>query len=300
VKGFFVLISFSVLLISSCEIRMSDTKRGYHPEERKGVRSVYVQNNDVGKSHYIYKADEHEVPVWCSLKDAYDDVLKSFNNSFMVSQTRSVPTFFVCYSGDEPGVNTQEIEDPNGSTYKKDLQKTPFIQEEFSPYLRLYLIGIVLSGGGKDLLPEFFDLYREFCTDEKIECCMINNGENIVFNIVIEETGDLSKIGNMIRDVKDHLATGTLSEQGMRASFNIFQSTLLDKCSYERWYYNSIYMGIAGPEYFLEYDNWRDYFKQVHTQRIKGVGVRIIDSKKLSSRDIGALRDSLNKLTGEL
>jgi hypothetical protein len=294
-----VMTSVLAILVSSCEITTTDVKRGYHPEEFRGVRSVYAQNHDVGKSYSIYKADEHEIPVWCSVKDTYGEILKSFNNGFITSEARAVPTFFVCYSGDRPDVSVQEIEASNGSVYNGQSYKTPFLQEEFSPYFKLYLIGIVLSGRGPDLIPEFFSLYREFCTDERIGCCMVNNGENIVFNIVLEDADDLSKISKTVEDVKTFLENRKVSRQDVMAGFNIFQSTLIDRCSYERWYYNSIYMGVVAPERFLDNANWLDHFKRYGSQKIKGVGVRIIDSKRLSSQEFGSLRDQLNRLAGE-
>ncbi|MEI6080313.1 MAG: hypothetical protein WCQ53_06740 [bacterium] len=287
------------LLCASCEFKKEDTKRGSHPEEYKGVRSIYVSNNNVGKSYGLYKSDDHTMPVWCSVRDVYEDNLKSFNSAFVQEAPEVVPTFFVCYSGEKPVISTKEMEASNGVAYQKNPQKTPFLQEEFTPYSRSYVIGIVLAGRGRDILPEYFSLYREFCTDEKIGCCMVNNGSDIVFNMIIEEPEDLSNIEKAITDVKTFLYNRKVSEQDVRAMFNIFKSTITDQCAFQRWYNNSLYMGVIRPEDFLEYDNWLSYFKNVNDQKIKGVGVRILDSKRLASQDYGLLKDSLNRLTNE-
>ena len=300
-KFSFVLIA-SLLFVSSCEIHKADLKRGYHPEEYKGVRSVYVKDNEHGQGYSIYKSDRHDVPSWCNIKNSYASAVKSFNENFIKYDERDVPTFFVCYSGNKPTVNSEEIESSNGVVYKNRFQQTPFLQEEFSPYSKLYLIGIVLSGGGRDLLPEYFDLYKEFCLDDNVGCCMVNSGQDIVFNIVIEGHDDVSVIEKTIKDVKVFIDNKAISEDDVMVGYNLFKSTILDKCSFERWYYDSIYMNIARPEFLLDYDNWLSYFKNENGQdiKIKGVGVKIIDSNRLPSQESSALKVFLNRLTGEL
>ncbi|MCX6112399.1 MAG: hypothetical protein NTY22_03825 [Proteobacteria bacterium] len=265
------------------------------------MKSVYVKNYKYGENYSIYKADEHELPVWCSIKDTYANVVKKFNNDFIKKETKTIPTFLVCYSGNTPVVNTQEIESSNGSVYRKNFQQTPFLQEEFNPYSKLYLIGIVLSGKGKDILPEYFNLYKEFCMEEKTECCMINSGQDMVFNVIIEHPYDLSIIEKTIKNIKKFIDNRGISEDDIKTGFNLFKSTFVDKCSFERWYYDSIYMNIVKPEIFLDYNNWLAYFKDENGQeiKIKGVGIKIIDSKRLSPQDFAALKGTLNRLTGE-
>ena len=208
----------------------------------------------------------------------------------------------MCYSGNRPLINTQEIESSNGVVYKNRFQQAPFVEEEFNPYSKFYLIGIVLSGSGRDLLPKYFDLYKEFCLEDNTECCMVNNGKDIVFDVIIEEHDNTSVIERTIKNIKTFVDNKAISEEDIRVGYNIFRSTLMDRCSYERWYYDSIYMGIHRPESLLNYDNWLSYFKNENGQdiRIKGIGIKIIDSKKLSSQELSELKSFLNRSTGEL
>ena len=298
---FVFIISFS-LLISSCEIRREDHKRGYHPEEYKGIRTVYVQDNEYGQGYSIYKSDKHEIPTWCNIKNSHANAVKSFNENFIKYDEKDIPTFFVCYSGNKPVVNSEEIEASNGVIYKNRFQQTPFLQEEFSPYSKLYLIGIILSGRGRDLLPEYFDLYKEFCLEDNIGCCMVNSGQDIIFNIVIEGHNDVAIIEKTVKNIKTFVDNKAISEDDVMVGYNLFRSTILDKCSFERWYYGSIYMNIVRPESLLTYDDWLSYFKNENGQdvRIKGIGIKIIDSKRLSSQDLSVLKGLLNRLTGEL
>ena len=301
-KYYFFPIAILLLLASSCEIRNEDRKRGLHPEEHKGVRSVYVKDNEYGQGYSIYKSDKHEVPAWCNIKKSYANAVKSFNENFTKDEDRNMPTFFVCYSGNKPALSSEEIEASNGVVYKNRFQQTPFLQEEFSPYSKLYLIGIVLSGGGRDLVPKYFDLYKEFCLDDNVGCCMVNSGNDIVFNIVIEGHDDVLVIEKVVKEIKSFVENKAISEDDVRVGYNLFRSMILDKCSFERWYYDSLYMGIVKPESFLDYNNWLSYFKNENGQdiKIKGVGIKIIDSKRLPSQDFSILKGFLNKLTNEL
>lgn len=286
------------LLLVSCEYRKKDAIRGYHPTEHKGVRSLFVQNNNIGDSYSVYRSDELSVPMWCSVKEKYSSMLMSFNASFINLKRHSTPTNFICYSGKRPSLGDEEIENPLFAENINNIKQTPFIEEVYSPYSSFYLLGLVLSTKVDELFPVYFNFYREFCTDQSISCCMINNGENLVFDIILESKNGIKSLVTLMEGIRHFISIKGISEDEIKSGFNLFNSTFIDKCSYERWYYDSLYMGIVRPETFLTYESWLSYYKKAGSSELKinGVGIKVVDSKKLSVQELDFLRVSAKKL----
>lgn len=286
------------LLIVSCEYRKKDAIRGHHPVEHKGIRSVFVQNNSIGDSYSIYRSDELSVPMWCSVKENDYPMLMTFNANFINLKKTSTPTHFICYSGNKPSLGDKDIENPIFVEKIGSIKQTPFIEEVYTPYSSFYLLGLVLSAKVDELFPVYFNLYRQFCTDQSISCCMVNNGDHIVFDIILKSTDGINSLVALMDGIRHFISIKGISEEEIKSGFNIFNSTLVDKCSYERWYYDSLYMGIVRPETFLTYKSWLSYYKNTGSSELKvnGVGIKVIDSKRLSAQEFGFLRDSAKKL----
>ncbi len=290
------------LLLTSCEYRRTDFVRGLHPVEHKGVRSIFVQNNKVGDAFSVYRSDNLSVPMWCSVKKEHNPFMMNFNANFINSKILLTPTNFVCYSGEEPSVDDKELGVSSIVEVNHGIKPVPFIEEAYSPYSKFYLLGVVLSAKVDELFPVYFHLYREICTDQsKISCCMVNNGENIVFDIMLENTDGVNALVSLMDRLRRFINVKGLSENDVKAGFNIFSSMFMDKCSYERWYYDSLYVGVVRPETFLQYKNWLSYYKNsgMSELKIKGIGIKIIDSKKLSSQEMSVLKDSAKKLISD-
>lgn len=237
---------------------MSDYEKGKHPKLVQGERTIFSQNRPDGSGSSIRYSAYGESPVWCSLDEDLAMLSTGLNRRLHKTDLNQNATRHICYSGEVP-------EDfghtkPYIHQYEEDKGQC-FIEQKFYPYKAFSSISLLVSMDAECVMPEYFNLYRMFCVDERLQCCIapVARGK-FVLNLIIKHGDDTLLLMDTMKKLVSYLSSSRLEYYEKATVYNLFKTTFDDNCSFQRWYYDSIYSGIISPERFMEASTWENDF----------------------------------------
>lgn len=281
----------------SCHYTKSDTIKAIHPLELDGRRFVYVQNNPDASGYSIYESGPGQLPVWCNIKPNYKDAVRSFNGSFRRTIKNNKKTELVCYSGDlyEQNIDlaqSTKLVSPAKSLVKKNMKGRIFIEEDFYPYQKIYIISLLVSIDPNCLMKEVFSLYRRFCLGSEVQSCISSYEDDFVVNIVINNV-DHKELILFLTGLRAYVHNARFSPDDEDVLFGYFSSIMIDNCSKQRWFYDAFYSGINRPQRFMERSNWGSEYCGKGSMKIYDAGIKVLDIKKINPKQVNDLRSSL-------
>jgi hypothetical protein len=203
----------------------------------------------------------------------------------------------VCYSGKlyEQNIDLFHESEVVGNVkpiVTKSMDNRIFIEEDFYPYQRVYIISLLVSIEPKCLMKEVFSLYRKFCVGSEVQSCISPYNNDFIINIVLNNV-DYKELILFLSDLKEYMQKARFSSDDTDALFAYFSSIMVDNCSKQRWLYDSLYSRINTPQRFILRANWESEYCGKKPIKVYDAGVKILDIKKLSSKQVNDLRSSL-------
>lgn len=292
-KRIFFLFLCSIIF-SSCVFFVSDSSRAVHPVVSDVSRVVYVHTSGTGNAANIYRTGSGTTPIWCDVDKKYAD--------FLLDGPSHKKMFAVCYSNKKPPLQ-EDLLFPNNEPVQRGIQgKGPYsIEEFFNPFSRAYIFSLSITPSRyDDFFIFYFDLYRKFCLQDGVSCCMTGDGNNFKFSMVVEEPESVKQFYMDVDAVVNYANKEQKEYQNISSLYGLFSSVIYDKCSFNRWYYDAVSSGVMSPEFFMDSEKWTQLEGKTMWSRVKKINVKLIDYQKVSSEDKSWLDGSLKNLTERL
>ncbi len=273
------------LLFSSCIFYTKDASRAVHPETEDVFDVVYVRTSGVKGSRNVYPIGAGSVPLWCDVKH----------------KDHSVPRMLaVCYAGKRPKVSELMI-DQGAPTFptadKKNASDVLSVQEYLNPFGKEYSFSIsILPSDYAEFFIFYFDIYRNFCQRDGIGCCMKGNGQEYVLDLVVEEPEDLQQLYRELNAVVSYIKSGRKGYRDTQVLYGLFSAFINDKCSFNKWYYDAVGVGLISPESFMDIKKWQEFENKTSLVKIRRIDVKLVDYQKITSGEKEWLKSSLKNL----
>lgn len=245
---------------------------------------VYVHSKGMKNAVSVYPIGEGAVPIWCDVEQKYRQVQKMFA---------------VCYSGKRPMVSELSFKpglslDPPPS---KGIKGSFSIEEQLNPFGKTYSFSVSIAPSNYgEFLVFYFDLYRNFCQRDGISCCMTGDGEDFVFDLLIEEPDGVKQLYRELDSVVSYIKNGRHGYKDTGSLYSLFSSFIYDKCSFNKWYYDAVSAGIVMPEAFMDVKKWKEFEGDTSLAHIKRIDVKLVDYQKVPVDEKNWLDSSLRNL----
>ncbi len=221
------------------------------------INIAYVKVKSEGDFSSIYRVSERELPVWCSTGKEYQKYIKGLSKYLSSENAVSTPMYVACYAGKKPRV-VAETADVNIN--KTESNNIVF---SYNPTEEFYIAGARVSTSCVQNMPVYyFTLYSEFCSGTDVKCCMNSDGSSFTIYAMFDSAFDANAMQN-IKNFFDYIKNPVFSRDAQDNSYNLFLSYIQDKCSYNRWHYGVVSMGVLDPKSFLNKESWGAAFNSL-------------------------------------
>lgn len=290
VNKVFLIFLLSVIF-SSCVFFIRDNSRAGHPVMSDTSAVVYVKTKGIDKTINTYSIGAGSIPIWCDVDEKYA--------SFLLEPSTSKKMFAACYSGKKPILQENQLPSKNIITKQSEQRSGTFsIEDFFNPFSRAYIFSVSITPSRyEDFFVFYFDLYRKFCQKDGISCCMTGNGNDYKFSMVVEEPENVKQFYMEIDSVVAYMNSSHNDYKDVATLYGLFSSTMYDKCSFNRWYYDAISAGLVSPELFMNFEKWNQLENKTMWPRVKRIDVKLIDYQKVPLEDKKWLEGSLKNLS---
>jgi hypothetical protein len=280
-----------LLLFSTCIFYTGDRSRAVHPvavEDNSEI--VYVKTKGKNDAVNIYQIGYGAIPVWCDVDQKYQPLLTEHDMAQKM--------YAVCYSGSKPAASELNFNSNSATNIKTSKTKSNFfIEEQFNPFAKVYAFSVFIAPNNyKEFLVFYFNLYKNFCQKNGVSCCMTGDGEDFVFDFILEEPENVKQFYNELDSVVSFITNNHKVYKGTESLYNMFSSLIYDKCSFNRWYYDAVAVGLLSPESFMNVETWKGFENKSSFMHIKRVGVKLVDYQKTPSDEKAWLDSSLRTL----
>lgn len=287
-----ILISLLSTTFSSCVFFIKDDSRAVHPIVNDTSALVYVKVEGVAKAVNTFRIGNGTVPIWCDVDEKYAN--------FLVDRASPKKTIAICYSDKTPPLQDEQVLPKGGilAQYNEQGQGFFSIEESLNPFSRAYAFSVSIGPSNyDDFFIFYFDLYRKFCKRTGVSCCMTGDGKDFKFKFILEEPENVKQLYMELDSVVTYANTSHREYKNTLPLYGIFSSNIYDKCSFNRWYYDALAVGLVSPESFIEVEKWERSEGKAMWARVKNIEVKLIDYQKISSEDKRWLEGSLKKLS---
>jgi len=225
--------------------------------KQNGVNVVYVEAKSDGAFSSVYRISEYDQPVWCSTGKEYQKYVQGLSKYLSSGNPVLAPTYVACYAGKKPRVVVETSDVNINKTGSNDIVFSYHPTEEF------YIVGARVSTSCVQNMPVYyFALYSEFCSGTDVRCCMNSDGTSFTIYAMFDNAFDANAVQN-IKNFFDYIKHPLFSRSAQDNSYNLFMSYIQDSCSYNRWYYGAVSMGVLDPKSFLNKENWDTAFSSL-------------------------------------
>jgi len=261
-----------------------------------GSKVVVVNNSLNGHSYEVTKIDGDAIPIWCNVQEHHKAMFRSFNSVFVPGESFHSPVYTLCYSGPKPDLNNVDLQDYSAVFAGKYIANKYFVMEEYNPFIRGHIVGFAIESDYRKFFPLFFGIYKDFCMDPGMECCMTGDGGNFYLTMFMDDVSGLKRIYKILDEVPRRIRDDTENNDFIKPAFNLFSSIIVDQCSFNKWYYGSLFMDIQDPEVFMNVQGWYNNALLYKRNYIRRIGVQVIDSERADPGELNSLSDELSKL----
>ncbi|MBN1114301.1 MAG: hypothetical protein JXA66_03080 [Oligoflexia bacterium] len=243
----------------SCVVNVPDSEKGLHPVAAPRGRVVRVAYNMPGDAKTFHVIDQGSIPIWCNMGVELKEHLKEFKDLFMRSEPYFTGrTVIACYAGAVTGMpDFADTVDGQGTATDKKTADRVFIHTGKAGSLNGTFAGLVLDLPPEILFTGYFRLYREYCMEARASCCLSRSGSRMVFIVYLNGITAAEEIEEGLGRIISTLNDGNAAIESAIADYNIFNSFLVDDCTFNRWYYDALMLGIKSPERFLHSPAWK-------------------------------------------
>jgi len=278
-----LILILLLLILSACVLYVRDGTRAVHPVMERDARVVYVKTSGIKNAVNVYPVGSGAIPIWCDVKQGPELPKKMLA---------------VCYSDKKPSAEELGLDPqiPSVPTVSKR-DDSSLIEEQINPFTKVSSFSVSITPSNyNEFMIFYFSLYKKFCQEDGITCCMTGNGEDFVFNLVMEDPDDVKQLYREIDSVVSYIEKDHLKYQEVETLYNMFSSLIYDKCSFNRWYYDALSAGIVAPEAFMDIEKWKVLQDKSSWAHVTQVDVKLVDYQRIPSGEKEWLGSSLKDL----
>lgn len=247
----FLLMLVLVFFTGSCFYIKQDNKTGLPVVLSNSNLLIYSKCKTYDSAFNIYSSGSGSIPLWCNLKEHHKFLIKNKNAGSNIN--------VICYSGRKPRKEELKLH----TVQEPDILK----EGNISPFENIYVSFLYFKSiEPKQLFVLYLDIYNRFCNKQDVSCCLSKDDDGIKFSLVVEGIDDVDNFKPLLKKIVSYIESRDRKTDVLVLK-QLFDSFIYDDCSFNRWYYDSIGLGMTTPQELLDAEYW-DKFDVVNNNVI--------------------------------